>query len=108
MTVRVPPPVDRLVDAINRGDTEAFLALFPPDGVVDDWGRRMVGHAAIRAWSDKEMIGAKGVMTVSTASAKGGTITMDADWKSNFYSGFGSYVFTIEGGKVREMRILGD
>ncbi len=108
MPVAIPPPVDKLVAAINRGDTEAFLALFPADGVVDDWGRRMVGHAAIRAWSDKETIGAKGVMTVTKASATSNQVLVDADWKSTFYSGSGSYVFTIANGKVREMRIVGD
>jgi hypothetical protein len=34
----IPPPIDGFVKAVNAGDTEAFLAFFPGDGVVDDWG----------------------------------------------------------------------
>jgi SnoaL-like domain len=105
MPVKVPPPVDKLVEAINGGDTEAFLAFFSPNGAVEDWGRRFEGRAAIRRWSDKELIGAKGVMTVTKASVRGSKITMDADWKSNFYTGSGRFTFTIEGDKISEMRI---
>lgn len=59
----LPAPVDRFVEAVNAGDTEAFLGFFPDDGVMDDWGRRFVGQDAIRGWSDKEFIGAQGRMT---------------------------------------------
>lgn len=54
MSVRLPPPLDQLVAAINGGDTEGFLALFSDKGAVVDWGRRFAGRAAIRKWSDKE------------------------------------------------------
>ena len=70
----MPPPLDRLVAAINAGDFEGFIALFAPDGVVDDWGRRFKGPAAIRKWSDKELIGAHGTLTVSQVIRKRGRI----------------------------------
>jgi len=60
----LPALVEDLRQAINRGDTDAFLAFFPADGVVEDWGRRFAGHAAIRGWSDSELIGAKGTLTI--------------------------------------------
>ena len=102
----LPAPVAKLVSALQAGDTDAFLALFPEDGVVDDWGRRFVGHAAIRGWSDKEFIGAKGVLTPRKTSRDGDTVTVDAGWKSNFYSGDSRFVFVLDGGRVREMRIV--
>jgi taurine dehydrogenase small subunit len=46
--------LDRLVDAFNRGDGEAAVALFADDAVFensrgpDPWGRRYVGRDAIR------------------------------------------------------------
>ena len=64
MTVKIPPPVDRLVAAINAGDIAAFLAFFGTDGVVEDWGRRFKGPTAIRKWRDEKLIGAKGKLTV--------------------------------------------
>jgi hypothetical protein len=67
--VELPDPIDRFVDAVNRGDNEAFLAFFPKDGVVVDSGRRFAGHKAILGWSDREFIGAKGRISSRTSVA---------------------------------------
>ena len=102
----LPTVIERLRQAINRGDTDAFLAFFPEDGVVEDWGRRFSGHAAIRGWSDKELIGAKGTLTITKVlSASTQKVEVVADWKSSFFSGTSNFTFTLEGEKVREMRI---
>jgi hypothetical protein len=105
MSVTLPSPIERMVAAINGGDTDAFLDCFTAKGVVDDWGRRFVGAKAIRGWSDKETIGAKGRMTVTGVEEKAGEIVVTGDWKSNFYSGPGRYVFRLDGGRIAEMRI---
>jgi hypothetical protein len=44
----LPDPINRFVEAVNRADTKSFLDFFPSDGVVEDSGRRFVGHNAIR------------------------------------------------------------
>ncbi|TDK28631.1 nuclear transport factor 2 family protein [Luteimonas aestuarii] len=106
MTTPLPTPVARLVDAVNRGDTDAFLALFPGDGRVDDWGRRFDGHDAIRAWSEREFTGANGTLTPRKVTTAGQTVTVDAAWKSNFYSGDSRFVFVVEGDGIHEMRIV--
>lgn len=103
----LPAPVARLIAAVTAGDTDAFLALFPADGTVDDWGRRFSGHAAIRRWSDKEFIGAKGVLTPRKVSRSGDTVSVDAGWKSDYYSGDSRFVFVLDGDSIREMRIVG-
>lgn len=102
---KLPTPVMQQIEAINQGDVDKWLNLFPADGVVNDWGRVFSGHGAIRAWSDKEFIGAKGQLTVKQTNIKGNEVTVDAAWKSNFYSGNSRFVFIVEGEKVREMRI---
>lgn len=104
-TPALPAPIDRLIDAVNHGDTAAFLALFPDDGIVDDWGRRFEGIAAISAWSDKEFIGARGHVTVHRASQRGNVVTIEVDWRSDFYSGASHFVFTLDGDRLREMTI---
>jgi hypothetical protein len=105
VSVRIPAPVDRLVATINGGDIDAFLKIFGSDGVVEDWGRRFKGPAAIRKWSDEELIGAKGHLTVAAATREGNTITVTGDWKSSYYSGASRMIFTVDGDRVREMRI---
>ena len=95
----------RFVEVVNRGDTDAFLALFPQDGVVDDWGRRFVGHEAIRGWSDKEFIGAKGRMDVTNVEEAEDEVRITADWTSNHYTGPSLFVLTLQGEQVQEMGI---
>ncbi|RYJ04773.1 MAG: nuclear transport factor 2 family protein, partial [Actinomycetales bacterium] len=46
----VPAPVSAVVDAINAGDTDAFVAAFTADGQVDDWGRVLKGPDGVRSW----------------------------------------------------------
>lgn len=103
-----PTVIERFVAAVNRGDTRSFLALFPKDGIVNDWGRTFVGHDAIRAWSDKEFIGAKGHLTVKNVQTTGKDVSVRAGWKSNFYSGDSRFVFELDGEQIREMRITSD
>jgi hypothetical protein len=103
--IDIPPPIDRLVAAINGGNLDAFLAFFGRDGVVEDWGRRFVGPMAIRKWSDEELIGAKGHLTVTAARKRGKQVTLVGDWKSNYYTGPSRMIFTLDGDRVREMRI---
>jgi hypothetical protein len=61
-----------------------------------------LGTSNRRHWSDEELIGAKGRMTVKGA---GNEVTVTADWKSNFYGGPSRYVFIVDGECIREMRI---
>ena len=43
MTDPLPAPVARAIDAVNAGDSDAFLTEFASDGWIDDNGRRFVG-----------------------------------------------------------------
>ena len=47
-SVSVPLVVQRAVDAINAGDTDMFVEAFSADGLIDDWGRVLQGHAGVR------------------------------------------------------------
>lgn len=101
----LPASIIRLIAAVNRGDTSAFLAQFTDDAVVDDWGRRFDGVAAIRRWSDKEFIGANGHMVVKKAECAANVVTLDADWRSDSYGGGSRFVFTLAGDRVSAMSI---
>ncbi|KAF1722253.1 nuclear transport factor 2 family protein [Pseudoxanthomonas wuyuanensis] len=104
----LPPPLDAFVAAVNGGDTDAALALFAPEGEIDDWGRRFTTPKAMRAWSDREFIGAQGYMTVTRVARIGNQITVDAAWKSNHYSGASRFLFTLVDGRIQQMRIVGE
>lgn len=102
----IPKLLTDFTTATNRGDTPAFLDLFTTDGVVDDWGRRFVGHAAIKQWSDAETIGAHGTLTITKMiSADERHIVADTFWRSEAFTGPGRFRFTLEGAKIRELKI---
>jgi len=75
---------------------------------VIDSGRRFAGHGAIQSWSDREFIGARGQMIVKSVEQTKNTITVKADWKSDFYTGPARFEFVLEGEQIRELRITGE
>lgn len=103
--VSIPAPIDTLVTAINTGDNDRLLDLLTPDATVDDWGSKYVGLEQIRTWNDRELIGAKGVLTVTSAEQQGDRVTLMTDWKSNFFTGPGRFVFTLENGRIKNWKI---
>jgi hypothetical protein len=99
------PLVSGFLDAINRNDTATFLAYFPHDGVVDDWGTRYVGHARIKAWSDREFIGVQVKLAITGVEQSGGEIRLAAEVGGNGFTGPSRFVLVVEGQQIREMRI---
>jgi hypothetical protein len=104
----LPDPISRFVEVVNQGDTGSFLNSFTSDGIVDDWGRRFVGHNAIRDWSNREFIGAKGHITVTGIEKTKNGISVTADWVSNYFTGPSRFTFILKGKKIQELRITGE
>jgi SnoaL-like domain len=53
----VPAPLQAFIDTTNRGDSEAFTAVFTEDAVLDDWGRVFHGRDGVAAWNRTDNIG---------------------------------------------------
>lgn len=98
-------PVQRVVEAANANDTEAFLAAFTPDGVVDDWGREFRGPQRIREWSDREFIGKQVALTVKDIRRHGANTTITVTVGGAGYTGPGHFSFQVTGDKVSRMTI---
>ncbi|MFO7192473.1 MULTISPECIES: nuclear transport factor 2 family protein [Thermocrispum] len=101
----VPEPVASFIDAVNAHDEEAFLNAFTDRGAVDDWGRVFTGRDEIKAWSDKEFIGARGTLTVEEVDAAQDTVTVVGDWRSSYANGRSMFVFDIDGDRLSRMTI---
>ena len=101
----LPPPVSAAIDAANRGDTDAFIACFAPDGVVDDWGREFRGPAAIAGWSDKEFIGVDVSLTVEGVQTAADDTTVTAQVGGNGFNGPSHFTFRVAGDRVSRMTI---
>ncbi len=55
ITHALPRVVADHVSAYNTHDPEALMATLATDALVNDVRREFLGHAAIRAWADKEI-----------------------------------------------------
>jgi hypothetical protein len=105
MATEPPTPVRTLLDAVNRGDTDAFLACFTADGVVDDWGREFRGAQAIRSWSDGELIGVRASLDVTGVVEQGGTVVVTAQVGGDGFNGPSHFSFDLDGERVSRMTI---
>jgi hypothetical protein len=101
----LPEPVARLLDAANGHDTDAFLAGFSDDGVVDDWGREFEGSDAIRGWSDEEFIGVDVTLAVTGITSAGDETTVGAEVGGNGFNGPSHFTFKVRDGLVSRMTI---
>lgn len=100
-----PEPVASFIETVNRHDEQGFLDAFTDDGFVDDWGRVFTGRDAIKAWSDKEFIGATGTLTPQQVTVDGTTVTVIGDWRSTHANGLSSFAFAVTGDKLASMTI---
>lgn len=98
----VPAAVAAFVAAINAGDTDAFVALFAVDGVIDDWGTEYRGHERIRQWAQSDAIGAQARMSLRSSETVGEVTTVRFDWASSVFTGASTGIFTL-----REDRLVG-
>ena len=101
----LPAPVTAALAAANAHDTDAFLATFTPDGVVDDWGREFRGAEAIRGWSDREFIGVDVTLAVTGATTAGGATTVAAEVGGRGFNGPSHFTFELDGDQVARMTI---
>jgi hypothetical protein len=101
----LPRPIATLLAAANGHDTNAFVACFTEDGVVDDWGRLFRGRDAIRVWSDAEFVGVDVHLGVVEVSAGDRFVTVRAMVGGNGFNGPSHFTFTHDGDRVARMEI---
>jgi hypothetical protein len=103
-----PAVISAFINAVNAGDTEAFLALFEEHGVVDDWGTRYIGHKQIRTWSDRELIGVEARLKITSSEEHQNEASVNVEVGGTGFNGPSRFAFTMEGSLVKEMRITGE
>lgn len=103
--VQIPEPVASFITAMNRHGHEAFLDAFAEDPLVDGWGTEYHGLAAIKEWSDRELLGADGTFTPSVVRQDGTAIEVGGDWRSSFANGPSLFRFVVRNEKIVSMTI---
>ena len=80
----LPEVVAAHIDAVNAGDTEAVMATFAPDAVVNDARREISGTEAIRAFVAKEIVGDRVTMKVREVVAHYGDVIVRAQYDGDY------------------------
>jgi hypothetical protein len=84
ITHALPRAVADHIAAHNRPDPDLLMATLAPDALVNDARREFLGHAAIRAWADKEIFGDHVTMDVQSAYEHHGDIIVRARIEGDF------------------------
>ncbi len=80
----LPPLIAAFVDATNSFDLERLLATFAEDALVNDQLRDYWGKAAIREWAERDIIGERLTMTVTTLVGHYGNFIVSANVDGDF------------------------
>jgi hypothetical protein len=84
ITHALPKIIADHVAATNRGDPDGLMATFASDALLNDARREFLGHAAIRAWADKEIFGDHVTLDVQTAYENYGDVILRARVDGDF------------------------
>ena len=103
--ILLPAPVQTMIDAINAGDTEAFVAAFAVGGFVNDWGTVKARADGVRSWADSDAIGAGARMTVLSATTDGDMTRIRFGWSSRVFNGESDGIFVVDGDRLASFTI---
>ena len=84
MTATTHPTAAAYVQATNDHDLAAFMACFAENAVVDDAGRELRGIAAIKAWSQHEIMDANVTLEVLEVTDHDGEVTLTTKVDGSF------------------------
>jgi hypothetical protein len=80
----LPPLIAAYVEATNSFDLERLLATFADDALVNDQLRDYWGKAAIREWAERDIIGERLTMVITTIIEHYGNFIVSANVDGNF------------------------
>ena len=98
------PMVRRMVEAINDGSVDDFMALFTSDATVVD-GPVYAGAAAIRDWAARETFGVHMRLDPQRELNAEGTVVELTATSSGGYNGTAEFAFTLRDGLIERLEI---
>ncbi len=103
--VELEKPIQTMIDATNRGDSDALLSAFADDAVLVDWGRTFSGKADIARWNRDENIGTQNHIRVMGVRRSGNSVDVNVVVTGNGYNGPGSLIFEIDADSIKRLLI---
>jgi hypothetical protein len=103
----LPTALRTFIDATNAGDSDAFVAAFTEDAVLDDWGRVFRGHAGIADWNRTDNIGVGSQFDVVGLERTADPHRLVATLRvtGGGYNGTGPITFEFRGDRIARVEI---
>jgi len=101
----LPAPIQRVIDATNAGDSDAFVAAFAEDAYLEDWGKGFHGHDGIRSWDSTDNIGRKSHFEVMGVAQEGDDWVVTLVVTGGGFNGTSDLRFHIADGLIDRMVI---
>lgn len=98
-------PIQTMVDATNRGDSETLVSVFADDAILTDWGRTFTGRSEIARWNSDENIGTRNHIRVTGVERSGNSVNVRVEVTGNGFNGSGSMIFEVEGQSIKRLDI---
>ncbi len=101
----IPPAVQRMIDATNDGDSDAFVAAFADDAYLEDWGRGFHGLEGVRAWDSTDNIGKRSHFEADGARRDGDDWIVTLHVSGGGFNGTSDIRFGIVDDRIARMLI---
>jgi len=101
----VPSAVQRMIDATNAGDHDAFVAAFAPDAVLVDWGKEFEGRDGIAGWDESDNIGRQAHFEIADVVAEGEVWIVNLDVTGGGFNGESGFRFELADDLITRMEI---
>jgi len=107
MKPALPKPIADYVKANAQLDVDRMLKPFAADAVLLDNGKRLEGHAELRALFEDEVIPVKAIFTPDAVRHEGGQVVVEGPAHGDFKGSplrF-TYRFTLENDAIKALEI---
>lgn len=102
---KLEPPIKAVIDATNRGDDKAFLAVFTKDATVSDWGEPHTGRGEIGRWDRESNSGAGVKLKVTGVSRLAGEVLVLLQLTRGDETESTTWAFRLKGQNVVSLEI---
>src|SRR4051794_7758370 len=84
MTTELPKPIAAYVEANAQLDVDGMLKPFAADAVLTDNGKRLEGHAKLRALFEDEVVAVKAIFTPDAVRHENGQVVVEGPARGDF------------------------
>lgn len=100
-----PAAIQRMIDATNAADHDAFVAAFTADAVLVDWGKVFDGREGIAGWDESDNIGRNAHFEVAGVEVDGSDWIVTLEVSGGGFNGTSNFRFTLADDLIARMEI---